>query len=81
MQNLFPEFRDAGSVEKLESTTFLNGHAKRLMTAVENAVISMNDPETFTTYLQELGRRHKLRKLKPHYLEVSRCITHILLVA
>lgn len=71
MQNLFPEFRGAGSVEKLGTTAFLNGHAKRLMTAVENAITSMNDIVTCSTYLQELGRRHKLRKLKPHYLEVS----------
>ena len=70
MQNLFPEFRGQGSVEVLETTKFLNGHSKRLMTAVENSVNSLNDFESCSTYLQELGRRHKTRKLKPHYLEV-----------
>ncbi len=71
MQNLFPEFRGQGSVEKLEATKFLNGHSKRLMTAVENSVNSLNDFESSSTYLQELGRRHKTRKLKSHYLEVG----------
>jgi hypothetical protein len=71
MQNLFPEFRGQGNIDKLEATTFLNGHAKRLMTAVENSVNSLNDFECCSTYLQELGRRHKIRKLKPHYLEVG----------
>lgn len=74
MQNLFPEFRGQGSVEKLETTKFLNGHSRRLMTAVENSVSSLNDFESCSTYLQELGRRHKIRKLKPHYLEVSSSI-------
>lgn len=58
-------------MDKLEETKFLNGHSKRLMTAVENSVHSLNDFEACSTYLQELGRRHKTRKLKPHYLEVS----------
>ncbi|XP_028408969.1 myoglobin-like isoform X2 [Dendronephthya gigantea] len=69
MQNLFPEFRGQGNVDKLETTQFLNGHAKRLMTAVENSVNALGDFESCSTYLQELGRRHKIRKLKPHYLE------------
>ena len=40
------------------------------MKAVENAVSSLDDAVTFTAYLQELGRRHKVRALKPAYLEV-----------
>jgi hypothetical protein len=71
MQNLFPEFRGQGNVDTLETTKFLNGHSKRLMTAVENSVNSMNDFESCVMYLQELGRRHKTRKLKPQYLEVG----------
>ncbi|XP_046860155.1 neuroglobin-like [Xenia sp. Carnegie-2017] len=69
MQNLFPEFRGQGNVDVLEETKFLNGHSRRLMTAVENSVNSLNDFQSCSTYLQELGRRHKSRKLKPHYLE------------
>ena len=72
MQNLFPEFRGQGNVDVLEETKFLNGHSRRLMTAVENSINSLNDFQSCSTYLQELGRRHKSRKLKPHYLEVKR---------
>ena len=75
MQNLFPEFQGQGSVDKLETTRFLNGHSKRLMTAVENSVNSLNDFESSSNYLQELGRRHKTRKLKSHYLEVGLSLT------
>lgn len=77
MQNLFPEFRGAGEVECIEDTKFLNGHSKRLMTALENAVLSLDDTHAFNGYLEELGRRHKKRKLKPQYLEVNKinCIS------
>lgn len=41
------------------------------MKAVENAVSALDDAESFSAYLDELGRRHKERALKPTHLEVS----------
>ena len=41
------------------------------MKAVENAVSALDDAESFSAYLDELGRRHKTRPLKPTYLDVS----------
>ena len=41
------------------------------MKAVENAVSALDDAESFAAYLDELGRRHKARALKPTYLDVS----------
>ena len=41
------------------------------MKAVENAVSALDDTESFAAYLDELGRRHKSRALKPTYLDVS----------
>lgn len=67
-QRLFPEFRDVPP-EELEKTNALYGHAKRVMKAVENAVSALDDAESFSAYLDELGRRHKTRALKPAYLE------------
>ncbi|KAJ7380380.1 hypothetical protein OS493_008832 [Desmophyllum pertusum] len=67
-QRLFPEFRDVPPGE-LEKTNALYGHAKRVMKAVENAVSALDDAESFSAYLDELGRRHKTRPLKPTYLD------------
>lgn len=69
-QKLFPEFKDVDPSE-LENTSALYGHAKRVMKAVENAVSSLDDAFSFAAYLEELGRRHKARALKPSYLDVS----------
>lgn len=69
-QRLFPEFKDVPPSE-LEKTNALYGHAKRVMKAVENAVSALDDAESFAAYLDELGRRHKARALKPTYLDVS----------
>lgn len=68
-QKLFPEFRDVDPSE-LQNTSALYGHAKRVMKAVENAVSSLDDGFGFAGYLEELGRRHKSRALKPMYLDV-----------
>lgn len=68
-QRLFPEFKDVDPSE-LENTSALYGHAKRVMKAVENAVSSLDDAVSFAGYLEELGRRHKARALKPAYLDV-----------
>lgn len=67
-QKLFPEFRDVDPSE-LQNTSALYGHAKRVMKAVENAVSSLDDGFGFAGYLEELGRRHKSRALKPMYLD------------
>ncbi|KAK2557128.1 Cytoglobin-1 [Acropora cervicornis] len=67
-QKLFPEFKDVDPSE-LEKTSALHGHAKRVMKAVENAVSSLDDAFSFAAYLEELGRRHKSRALKPIYLD------------
>ena len=66
---MFPEFKDVDPSE-LEKTSALHGHAKRVMKAVENAVSSLDDAFSFAAYLEELGRRHKSRALKPIYLDV-----------
>lgn len=67
-QRLFPEFKDVPPSE-LAKTNALYGHAKRVMKAVENAVSALDDSESFSAYLEELGRRHKTRFLKPTYLD------------
>lgn len=58
-------------IEQLKATRQLYGHSKILMKSIENAVVSLDDSESFVTYLLELGRRHQVRPLKAQYLEVS----------
>ncbi|XP_031556128.1 globin-1-like [Actinia tenebrosa] len=67
-QKLFPEFKEL-KYEELQKANALHGHAKRVMKAVENAVSAMDDAVSFSAYLEELGRRHVARSLKPSYLD------------
>lgn len=68
LQDKFPGKLD---IEKLKTTRILFGHNKILMTSIENAVTSVDDNESFRTYLVELGRRHQVRPLKAEHLEAS----------
>lgn len=69
-QKLFPEFKDL-EYGQLEQAKALHGHGKRVVKALENAVLSLDDSEAFASYLEELGRRHVVRALRPEYLEVT----------
>lgn len=66
LQDKFPGKLD---IEKLKTTRILFGHNKILMTSIENAVTSVDDNESFKSYLVELGRRHQVRPLKAEHLE------------
>lgn len=70
LPKLFPELKSINNGQ-LETSSAIFSHAERVMQAVENAVSALNDAVSFTAYLEELGRRHKVRALKPDYLEVS----------
>ncbi|XP_074627979.1 neuroglobin-like isoform X2 [Acropora palmata] len=60
LQDKFPGKLD---IEKLKTTRILFGHNKILMTSIENAVASVDDNESFRSYLVELGRRHQAMHL------------------
>ncbi|CAH3119532.1 unnamed protein product [Porites lobata] len=70
MPELKTKFPGKVDIEQLKSTRTLYGHNKILMKSIENAVTSLDDNESFVTYLVELGRRHQVRPLKAQYLEV-----------
>lgn len=70
LPKLFPELKNVNSGQ-IGTSHALFSHAERVMRAVENAVSALDDAVSFTAYLEELGRRHKVRALKPDYLEVS----------
>lgn len=54
----------------------LLGHSRRIMKAIDTAVISLDDFETFQVYLVDLGRRHQQRQLAEQHLEVlTDCLT------
>lgn len=57
LQDTFPVFKGKELKDVLNSRS-LYLHAKRVMSAVENAVSALNDAEAFTRYLENLGARH-----------------------
>jgi len=42
-----------------------NCHARIVMTAIENVVSSLDDPETLASYMLEIGKRHARLNFKP----------------
>ena len=69
-QILFPNLKDV-PLEQLRTSRSLFLHARRVMTAVENAVSSMDDTEVFVVYLRELGGRHAHHLMKTKLFDVS----------
>ena len=67
---MFVEFRGL-EVEDLKTTRALIGHTRRVLKAVENAVISLDDSDFNVAYLVELGRRHHEKYAKPSPSNVS----------
>ena len=63
----FTEFKGI-SVDDINKS---NAHPRRLMAAVENSVKSLEDGETFSGYILELGRRHARHSVKPTKSNVS----------
>ena len=56
------------SVDQINKST---AHPKRLVAAIENSVNSLDDVETFSAYVLELGRRHAKLNLKPTKSQVN----------
>lgn len=61
LKALFIEFRGTLVTELNRS----NGHPRIVMTAIENVVSSLDDPEILAGYVLELGRRHARLGFKP----------------
>ena len=45
-------------------------HVRRVMTALENAVFSLNDAEVFVEYSMNLGERHKACTVRLEHFDV-----------
>jgi len=67
---VFPAFKSMLLQEIINSRS-LYLHAKRVMGALENAVLALNDAEVFTEYLLNLGERHLPWTLKMEHFDVS----------
>ena len=66
---VFPAFRSL-LLQEIISSRSLHLHAKRVMGALENAVLALNDAEVFTEYLMNLGERHLPWSLKMEHFDV-----------
>lgn len=58
IQDTFPTFKGV-SLDELMNSRSLYLHAKRVMTAVENAINALDDGEVLTESLTSLGQRHQ----------------------
>ena len=58
VSEIFPAFKSLKLKASINSPS-LCLHVKRVMTALENAVFSLNDAKVFIEYLMNLGERHK----------------------
>lgn len=47
-----------------------NCHARIVMTAIENVVSALNDPEILASYMLEIGKRHATLNFKPSKSQV-----------
>lgn len=66
---LFPMFKGLTQREILCSRA-LHLHVKKVMCALENAVVSLNDAEKLTHYLINLGERHRPWSLKMEHFDL-----------
>ena len=69
---LFPTFKGLTQREILCSRA-LHLHVKKVMSALENAVVSLNDAEKLTHYLINLGERHRPWSVKKEHFDVCKC--------
>ena len=58
VSEIFPAFKSLKLKASINSPS-LCLHVRRVMTALENAVFSLNDAKVFIEYLMNLGERHK----------------------
>ncbi|XP_022782500.1 neuroglobin-like [Stylophora pistillata] len=58
VQDIFPAFKSL-KLEDVINSRSLYLHVRRVMAALENALLSLNDAEVFMEYLKNLGERHK----------------------
>ena len=68
---LFPMFNGLTQREILCSRA-LHLHVKKVMCALENAVVSLNDVEKLTQYLINLGERHRPWSVKMEHFDVCK---------
>ena len=62
VSEIFPAFKSLKLKASINSPS-LCLHVRRVMTALENAVFSLNDAKVFIEYLMNLGERHKAWKI------------------
>lgn len=69
IREIFPTFKGLMQEEIINSRS-LHLHAKRVMGALENAVLALNDAEVFSEYLMNLGERHLPWPVKMEHFDV-----------
>ena len=76
VSEIFPAFKSLKFKASINSPS-LCLHVRRVMTALENAVFSLNDAKVFIEYLMNLGERHKAWKISM-YVCILLCRSRLL---
>ena len=69
IQEIFPAFKSL-KLEDVINSRSLYLHVKRVMNAMENAVLSLNDAEVSIEYLMNLGERHQPWSVRLEHFDV-----------
>lgn len=68
MRTLFPEFFYLHDLEELRQMDRLTGHPKKIVSAIREAIQSLDDADVFIRNLEMLGEKHLENNLRPEYL-------------
>ena len=69
IQDIFPAFKSL-KLEAVINSRSLYLQVRRVMTALENTVFSLNDGEVFIEHLMSLGERRKTCPVRPEHFDV-----------
>ncbi|XP_060946107.1 cytoglobin-1-like [Limanda limanda] len=70
-KQFFSQFRHIEEAEELERSAQLRKHARRVMTAIDSLVGSLDDPDKMTSVLKLVGTAHAVRhKVEPKYFKI-----------
>lgn len=57
--NLFEKFQELKTREQLEESTDLAEHATMVMSIMDNAIRSLDNPDAFVQSLERVGSKHR----------------------
>ncbi|CAM9651423.1 globin-1-like [Lampetra fluviatilis] len=71
VQDFFPKFKGLDSADQLSKSAAVRWHAERIINAVNDAVVALDDPEKLSLKLKALSKKHAQEfNVDPQYFKV-----------